>query len=227
MMKRALLVLAMVSTASIALGQEGTTTSTTTTTTTVDAHSDVSRNFLQLGVMRSDPSKNHHLDFPGGVTGDFQIDKDDAPYVNYERRLNNWLGLSFGTSVSHYDMDLFIGGEGGEFGELKSNPITGNLLIHPIPPDSAFDIYFGAGVAYVLYQDVDVDPAFRGLLGENSVATDDDLTWGAQAGMNIKFGDSHLGLGIDAKYVSTSLEDELKNIDLNPIQYGVGLLIHW
>jgi outer membrane protein W len=114
-------------------------------------------------------------------------------------------------------------------GSLDMMPITLTLQYH-FNPNGRFDPYIGAGVAYVLFDDVDGGRNL-GDVNLSSIDVDDDYGFVLNAGVSIDLTRS-LALNLDAKYVPvdaaatavfTSGPGQAFNIEVNPLILAAGL----
>lgn len=154
-----------------------------------------------------------------------EIDDDYGYYVDYERMVASKLGIKFGAMWNDQDVDISGGDRTGHFGSVQMTPLTANLLFHPAPL-SHTDFYIGGGFAYVMYDKIDIEDEF-GPGGRTQLDLDDDPTWNAELGLDIRFGDSIFGLNLDAKYIKTAGDSELGALDINPLIGSAALAIRW
>src|ERR1051325_6467910 len=145
-------------------------------------------------------------------------------------------GRGFGASLNHFWTDHLsteIGAtalkskEGGIFverlriaetGELKMIPITAAVQWH-FGRHARLDPYVGAGVAYVLTDDLESD-SLSGV-GIGKVEIDDGMGWTIGAGATVNLPD-RFGVGLDAKYIrfrpdSTSAGGTPVELQLDPL----------
>lgn len=96
----------------------------------------------------------------------------------------DWTGATFGTGVT-------------------VRPITAGLNVH-LTPDSRVDLYLGPLLAYVVYDSFEVSVG-RGVT--QSIATENDLGFGANLGLDVHLGrGGHWSLVGTFKYIDTTLE---------------------
>lgn len=135
--------------------------------------------------------------------GDFDVDTNFDSDQGFGAAINvfwgNRISSEFAASVvepegSFNDEEGNIG-----LGGLEMIPITATLQFH-LAPNATFDPYIGAGVAYVLFDeaDIDFDDADEEI-NVRAIDFDDDYGFVLNAGANVSFG--ALGLYLDAKYV--------------------------
>ena len=120
-----------------------------------------------------------------------------------------------------------------DFGDMDIIPITGTLQFHFLK-GATVSPYIGAGLAYILADDVEV-PDFEGIeIGNVEIA--DELTWVAQAGIDFNFSPK-FGIVIDGKYLAYTPEarsaiedgsdDDAFDLDLNPLVFSGGVKFRW
>jgi len=182
------------------------------------------RNNIHVGYLWVNPQGDPKVDI-GGTRSRLEIDNGSGWYLDYEVKFTDVIGLDLGAAWFKNDIDVSSGNK-GHLGKLTTKPFTANILFHP-NAKAPVDFYVGGGFAYVAFKDMRVKPQFRGILNEDQIGLDKDTTVGAQAGVNIKFGDSHLGLNFDAKYIKASAGADVGDIDLDPVMLGGALLIRW
>jgi outer membrane protein len=108
-------------------------------------------------------------------------------------------------------------------GKLKLRPITADVQWHFLR-DSRFSPYVGAGVAYVLADDLSSEDF--DLAGIGTVDIGNEFTWNANAGLDIWVYRS-FGVAIDGKYIA--LEPDAKaaggseKLKLNPLVISAGV----
>src|SRR5438093_3442156 len=99
-------------------------------------------------------------------------------------------------------------------------PIAMNLLFHP-NPRGVFDVYLGGGAAYVRFSDL-------GRIRGGSERIPDQVTWNAEIGLDIKFGDGRFGLNLNGSYLDArASEGYSREIDVLPFNLGATLSCHW
>lgn len=114
-------------------------------------------------------------------------------------------------------------------GEMEMIPITATLQFH-LAPAARFNPYIGAGVAYVLFDDVE-DSGDLGDIDVESIEFEDDYGVVFNAGLDIGVTDM-MALNVDAKYVPvessatavfTTGPGETAEVSVNPLIISAGL----
>lgn len=170
---------------------------------------------------------------------DGELDLDSAE--GYGAALNiRWggrLSTEFGASMLESDATLESGTVGDTFdlGSLEMIPITGTLQFHLLG-DSRIDPYIGAGVAYVLFDELSSDELDD--IDIEAIEFEDDYGYLANAGItfNLMAG---LGLNLDAKWMSVSSatvardfggtdeDSEEVEIDIDPLLISAGVTLRF
>lgn len=115
-------------------------------------------------------------------------------------------------------------------GNIDIMPVTAVLQFH-FAPNAVIDPYVGAGVAYVLFDDVDAN----GVNNIDRIDFDDDYGVAVNAGLGIRLG-NNFGLTVDGKYIP--LESSARAVfvgggeseaqfDMNPIILSAGLSLRF
>lgn len=179
------------------------------------------RHRIRLQGISVDPSGQ--LD-EGGLTA--EADRGTGVRIAWERRIGSHYGLELGGAVSSHDTDAFLGGVDLAASEVKVTPFTATFNVHPWAGHRA-DLYFGAGLAWVRYGDVDFEIPGSPV---EQVSAADDLTWMAQIGLDVPIGPRY-GLTFAVQYLDA--EAELENLDnsptlpLEPLVVAAGVLIRF
>lgn len=151
----------------------------------------------------------------------------------------------FGASLNHFWTDRFsteIGAtalrsdDGGlsidrqrllRTGELKMIPITVAAQWH-FNRHARFDPYVGAGVAYVLTDDLQSDDLDAVDIG--TVEIDDGIGWVAEAGGTLAIS-NRFGVAFDAKYIrfrpDSGPPGDTVKLELDPLVLSAGVRIRW
>jgi outer membrane protein len=111
---------------------------------------------------------------------------------------------------------------------LEMIPITAILQFH-FNPEGRFDPYIGAGVGYVLFDDIDDEEDLRDT-GIDEIEFDEDFGWAVNLGAHVGFTDN-FGLYLDAKYIGVGTEatavvgDEAfpTDLDVDPLMLSAGV----
>ncbi len=125
-----------------------------------------------------------------------------APFISYELRTGDRIGLELATSLAGSDLEVGIARDGvvthndtGELlrtftetdtypGEIDFVPVTLGLNFH-LFPRKPYDLSVGPLVGYVLYDDIRFSPAPERTV---TVGTEDDLAYGAAIGLDLPLG---------------------------------------
>ncbi len=155
-------------------------------------------------------------------------------------------GEGFGASYNHFwgnSLSTEISATAlSHDGRIKLSGVTftdlGSLDIVPVVATAQWHFarrgrvspYVGAGVAYVMADDLESENLDA--IGVGKVEVESQVTWAAQAGLNIALG-SRFAIGIDAKYIPYTPDaappgdpDKLE-LDLNPVIFSAGFKLRW
>ncbi|HUP64286.1 MAG TPA: OmpW family outer membrane protein [Thermoanaerobaculia bacterium] len=176
-----------------------------------------------------DPSgHNTFEDFDGTDDLDVRLDTAQGFGVGLNVFLSNRISAEFAVSLFEPDVELAISNPALAplVGSLEMMPITGTLQFH-FNPDGRIDPYIGAGVAYVLFDeiadfdDVDLD----------AIDFDDDYGFLVNAGVSFDI-TPNFAINLDAKYVPVEsaaravvggVGSDALDIEINPLILSVGL----
>ncbi len=112
-------------------------------------------------------------------------------------------------------------------GELQMTPITAALRYHFIP-SARISPYVGAGVAYVLYDELSVEDEF----GEETIDFENSFGYLASAGVDFRITD-FLGINLDAKYLKSKSESSAAgdpvtlDVEVDPLITSVGVSLRF
>lgn len=163
-------------------------------------------------------------DFGNGFETDFESGS------GFGLSTNIFLTDRFSTEVAIFALrsDAALTLDGGfplDLGRVDLLPVTVGVQFHPAGT-SRFDPYLGAGVAYVMTDDLqstDLDN-----VGLGTIEIDDEVTWMANAGLGIQFTDS-FGIALDARYLPVKPASKSKlggaeqDLELTPLVVSAGL----
>jgi outer membrane protein len=178
-----------------------------------------------------DPSGE--TDFEDGELAEFDSEQGFGAGINVF--WSSRISTEFAASVVEPDLALRTTDPSipsGVVGSLQMMPITGTLQFH-FNPDGRFDPYVGAGLAYVLFDQVEGESLED--IGFDSIDFDDDFGYVANAGISIDLTPG-LALNLDAKYVPVSAAaravvagDEFDQVDfdINPFILAAGLSLQF
>lgn len=114
-------------------------------------------------------------------------------------------------------------------GSIDLVPVSLGVQFHPAGP-ARFDPYIGAGVAYVMADDLESDDLTN--VGLGTIEIDDEVTWMANAGLGIQLTKS-LGLALDARYIpvkpasTSSFTGVEQDLELTPLIVSAGLRLRF
>jgi len=109
--------------------------------------------------------------------------------------------------------------------KVKLVPVTLGLQYHFLK-DSKWDLYLGAGGAYVSASDIESDDLDN--LGIGSIEVDDEFSWFGNAGLGYRFG-KQIGLVLDVRYISyeptttSKVTGATEDLDLSPLMASLGI----
>jgi outer membrane protein W len=162
-------------------------------------------------------------------TGDFvsagqttELDDTTGIFVSVEFRVNDRFGIESGLDQGSYDIDVSQSGFPTlDFGEVDALALTLNGNFH-LMPERKFDLYVGPTVGYMFWDDID-DNVFGG-----TIATEDELAIGANAGIDVPIGESRWSFGGAVRYLATDLAIKGgPDIGVDPIQVKAGLAFNF
>jgi outer membrane protein len=176
-----------------------------------------------------DPSgDNTIVDDPDG-TIDINFDADQGFGIALDVFWSNRISTEL--AVMKFSPEAAFEGTGGFesliAGDLDMMPITATLRFH-FAPESRFDPYIGAGVAYVLFDEI----SSRNLsdIDIDALDVDDDYGFLLNAGFSFDI-TPNFALVLDAKYVPVESSinargagpAEALNLEINPLILSAGL----
>jgi outer membrane protein W len=186
-----------------------------------------------------DPSGRSSFQIDEGTSDLEQIDFDSEQGWGAAANFHLSRRISFEVAASLVEPDLTARVNEPqvpfEFTEgLQMIPITGILQFH-LAPGASFDPYIGAGVAYVLYDDIEGTDELDEIEVER-IDFDDDLGYAVNAGVGW-YMTRNLGLYLDAKYVlskssATAVFTEGPGVDaqevkVDPLILAAGLTLRF
>jgi outer membrane protein len=208
--------------------------------------------FLSLIALLTAPAfaQSRSVDLTGWVTfvdPSGSTDFEDGEIAEFDSEQGYGLGLNvfwssrvsteFAASVVEPDLQLRATDPSipdGAVGGLEMMPLTATLQFH-FNPDGRFDPYLGAGLAYVLFDDVEGEALDD--IGLDSIDFEDDYGYVANAGVSIDLTES-FAINLDAKYVPVSaaargviagdeeFTDEV-DFDVNPFILAAGVSLQF
>ena len=112
-------------------------------------------------------------------------------------------------------------------GRLKLRPVTADVQWHFLR-DSRFSPYVGAGLAYVIADDLSSEDF--DLAGIGRVEIDNEVTWNANVGLNIWVYRS-FGVALDANYIALETDSKAatgsEKLKLNPLMISAGVKVRF
>lgn len=190
------------------------------------------------GFFVEDVDPDTRLEFQGSLG----IEADGALgyWLAYERLFTERVGMEVTLLGSDHDVDGTLDGtlflidnptgtileqealrETERIGDIAIMPLTIGANFH-LTPRRPFDLYAGPFAAFVSYDDLE-------LIGEESIAIDDDVAFGAVVGIDVPFGGGSWYFSGAARYLSTEADPKGSGpddhpLDVNPwfVQVGVG-----
>ncbi len=179
-----------------------------------------------------DPNGEGTLDRNNLSDLDIDFDSEIGVGLGLNVFLSNRISAEFAASVVEPEVALrsnnpLIPALSG--GALEMIPITGTLQFH-FAPDARFSPYIGAGVAYVLFDELN-DSSDLDSVKINAIDFDDDAGFVANAGFNFDI-TPRFALNFDAKYVPVNSAATAVfasgpgtnfEIEINPLILSAGL----
>lgn len=147
---------------------------------------------------------------------------------------NSWgLGLLAATPFKH-DVDAVTGDLGlGTVGAgtVKHLPPTLTVQFFPLPEDSRFQPYVGAGVNYTVFFDESVDRELESVLGKGKLDLKDSWGLALEAGVDLDLGNNwllnaavwYLDIDTDAKFRFDSGVTVATSVDIDPWVYALAI----
>lgn len=124
---------------------------------------------------------------------------------------------------------LFDGSAPIDLGSLNLTPLMAGVQVHPLG-DSRFDIYAGAGGAYVITDDF--NSSNLDTLGLGRIEIDSDLTYYINAGIGFQITEG-FGIALDARQIAyepttrSSATGVEQDLDITPRIYSAGLRLRF
>ncbi len=181
---------------------------------------------LNTSVVLVDAGNAYSIEHPSGgqlqANGDQEIGLGIA--IGYE--LNDLISLELArVTETTMKVDYAIGGDQERIGNgVNFTPITLGANFH-LGGSERFDLYAGPRVAYVNFDGFNYNVDGQ----DGVVKADNEIGWGATAGLKYRFGQSAWSLLFEATYldVDLNLKDrytgESSKNDFNPLMLTVGL----
>lgn len=166
---------------------------------------------------------------------DIEFDGD----MGYGAAINVFIGsrlsAEFAASIVDTEVNVAPGGPISPVfaGNLEMIPITGTLQFHLLP-NSRIDPYVGAGLAYVLFDNVESEEDLDDV-DVDEIEFEDDYGFVLNAGVDLGITDS-IALNADAKYVPVESSararfatgvGQFTDIEVNPLILSAGLRLRF
>jgi outer membrane protein W len=165
----------------------------------------------------------------GGFEGQgLSIDVEGAlgGRVAWEHLWSSRYGLELAAATSVHGSRATFDEAGLPVSDARILPLTAAFNLH-LPSGGKSDLFVGAGLAYVRFSNVEV--AFPGEPNQR-FKVDDDLTWLAQAGLDLPLGRS-LGLSLGLQYLAADAKLHVlggtADVAVEPWVVATGLLIRF
>lgn len=163
--------------------------------------------------------------------GDFSIETDSGVGVGLSANffITDRLSTEIGVSWLSADAEMSFQDIEFEMDSVEMIPVTLGLQYHFVP-ESRWDPYLGAGVAWVSAADIQSSDLDN--LGVGAIELDDEVSWFANGGVGYRFGD-HFGLAFDARYIdygptSTSkATGATEELEFSPLVTSLGLRVRF
>lgn len=189
------------------------------------AQSDDSGGAWRFGAFYTNPTAKTN------IGGGFKVEGDNVLGFggDYEFRFNRVLGFDLAAAYAKVPVSVQGNGTDTRLGHLQVYPLTAMVFLHPFKKDSPVDWYFGGGMSYFLFTgDLHIknslQPAFG---GKDDISIDNTLGWAARTGVDINLGEPEgWALNLDITYNKLEADTDngfVKQVDVNPFNFGVGL----
>lgn len=147
----------------------------------------------------------------------------------------NRLSVELAASVISPEVNVASGGAVSPLlaGDLEMMPITGTLQFH-LAPDARIDPYIGAGVAYILFDDLDGRDDIDDVTFE-AIEFEDDYGFVVNAGIDLGLTEM-IALNVDGKYVPVESAARARfasgpgqetQVDVNPLMLSAGIRLRF
>lgn len=183
---------------------------------------------VRITVWASQVEMQGDNEFDDGFTSEFDDGAGLGASINWG--LGRFLSLEAAAFGLRSEAGLLLDGTAPvDLGSLNLTPIMAGVQVHPLA-NSRFDIYAGAGAAYVITDDFnsrDLDT-----LGLGRIELDSDFTYYINAGIGFQITEG-FGIALDARQIAyepssrstaTGVEQDL---DITPRIYSAGLRLRF
>ncbi len=158
------------------------------------------------------------------------FDNGDGFGVSYNHFWTRNVSTELSAIALSHDGEITVTGTSAfDIGSLDLLPITATAQWH-FARGARVSPYLGAGVSYVMADDLESDDLR--LIGIDKVEVDSDVGWVGQAGVNIAL-TPRFAFGVDAKYIryrpdsAAAGDDEAVRLDLDPLVFSAGVKFRW
>lgn len=180
------------------------------------AFAETPQHTIRGGLLYVSPTGSEDVDFfDYAVADDVELDSGWGLTFAYEYRFTDMIGLEGSLSWSKHDFkakDHATGEEVESDEDTAMMPLAVALNIHPLK-DSKVDLYFGPVVAWVMYDDIEIDDVesdFNAAQGSYlKIEADNDIAWGVQIGMDVPINDRGLAFNAALKYFMTKYKADM------------------
>lgn len=193
------------------------------------AYAETPQHTIRGGLLYVSPTGSEDVDLFDYTIEGVEVDSSWGLAFSYEYRFNDMLGLEGGLAWSKHEFSS-DDDTGDDNEDTSMMPLSLALNIHPVK-DSNVDFYFGPVIAWVMYDDIDIDDDLK-------VEADNDIAWGVQLGLDYPLNDQGLAFNAGLKYMMTKYKADVTfegldiadskssdefEIDVNPWIVQIGL----
>ena len=188
---------------------------------------------VRFGVQMLNPMGDY-TESDGFETFELEADSAIGPFVEYERMVSDKAGIFANISLQNHDIDAEVseispGGfsESATIGDVDVMPIEVGANFYVVQNDS-LELFLGPKIAYVMFSDVELDPAFVVIPDPTKIPTEDTFAFGVNFGLDVPLGGGAWVFSTGLQYLKFSLETDegvdSVDVDIDPfvIRAGVG-----
>ena len=164
---------------------------------------DTSRWQLKSGLMLVDASDPFVVETPSGGKVHAGGNAEIGAMIAMEYRLSNRVGLEMGVAYAQSpDIDDDTNGNGDSIGEGPGFlPVYAGVNFY-VMDSQHLDVYLGPRVAFVTFGDFDLN-----IDGQRTAfEVDNEMAWGATAGIDYRFGEGRWSVTAEATYLNVDME---------------------
>lgn len=163
--------------------------------------------------------------------GDFSIENDNGVGGGLSANFFITDRLSTEVAFSWLSTDATMAFEGIEYDmdSVEMIPATVGLQFH-FMPESRWDPYAGAGVAWVSAADIQSEDLDN--LGVGAISLDDEVSWFGGAGLGYRFGEQ-FGVALDVRYIdyaptsTSAATGGTEELELSQLVTSLGLKVRF